>query len=146
MDQVSFSETVDSLEHSLDKDYHRGELYFSLMEFDLSLASFKEFLSREEKKQKDETMVIANIYNHIALCYFYLFDYQNAIHYMLKAISIKEKFLSENDKSLIISKLNLEDIYKALEKEERGEALRKYLLSPFKYLMILKYKIFSVKN
>ncbi len=146
MSKVSFAETGVTPEYSLDKDYRRGKLYFSLMEFDLSLASFNEFLSREEGMKKEETLVTAKIYNHIALCYFYLFDYHNAYQYMKKSIKIKEKFLASDDRSLVISKLNLEDIFREIEKEEKRPSLRKRILAPFKYLLMLKYRIFSTKN
>ena len=146
MSQVSFAEIEVTSEYSLDKDYRRGKLYFSLMEFDLSLTSFKEFLSREENTKKGETMVISNIYNHIALCYFYLFDYHNAYHYMKKSIAIKEKFLAPDDQSLVISKLNLEDICREIEKEEKRASLRKRIVAPFKYLLMWRYRIFSTKN
>jgi len=120
--KLSFNQKVSSSAVSLeDRDYNKGKLYYSLMEFDLARCAFEASVANQKDISSiTDQLLMADRYNYLALCSYHLFDYDTAHTYMLKAIAIKEEHLELDDKGLQIAKENLADIEQQRQAQRRG--------------------------
>jgi tetratricopeptide (TPR) repeat protein len=85
-------------------------LYASEQAYTDALTLFKKTLKIRKKLFKENSLSIAESYNHLGICYYHLFEYQKAYDSLLSSIQIRETILDTKDEVLLISKKNLRDI------------------------------------
>ena len=109
-------------------DYSRivvaiGDLYAKQSQYVDAIREYKHAIKFRKENIGEEHVLFSDIWNRLALCYFYKGDYQNCEYAFLQTKKLNEKYRGKQSSSYGISVGNLGALYWKLNRYEEAENL-----------------------